>query len=118
CIQVRASAWMGDNSRCGELRSPPPVASLDTVWTHHPDGLKSEIPVYGHFVSRISVTAPSQPVGLAQPREIPITVSSNKIRSVTFTEQRAGNTFSRSSRWMASGPQRAGFPVEQARLVR
>jgi hypothetical protein len=120
CIQVRTSAWMGDNSRCGELRSPPPVAPLDTVWTHHPNGLESEIPSYAYFVSRISVTAPSQPVGLAQPLEIPIAVSSNKISSVTFTEQQAGSDASifRSSRWMASGPQRAGFGVEQARFVR
>jgi hypothetical protein len=118
CIQVRTSVQVGDDSQCSELRTPPPVAPLDTVWTHHPDGLKSEIPVYGHFVSRISVTAPSQPVGLAQPLEIPIAVSSNKISSVTFTERRAGSTFPRSSRWMASGPQRAGFLVEQARLVR
>ena len=118
CIQVRASAWMGDNSRCGELRSPPPVAPLDTIWTHDPEGLKSQIG--GHFVSRVSVTAPSQPVGLAQPLEIPIAVSSNKIRSVTFTERWAGSDASilRSSRWMASGPQKPGFMVEQARLVR
>ena len=109
---------MGDNSRCDQLRSPPPVAPLDTVWTHDPDGLKSEI--HGFFVSRISVRAPSQPVGLAQPLEIPIAVSSNKIRSVTFAERRAGSNASifRSSRWMASRPQSAGFPVEQARLVR
>jgi hypothetical protein len=118
CIQVRTAVQVGDDSQCIELRTPPPVLPLNTVWAHHPDGLKSEIPVYGHFVSRISVTAPSQPVGLAQPLEIPIVVSSNKIRSVTFTERRAGSTFPRSSRWMASGPQRAGFLIEQARLVR
>jgi hypothetical protein len=120
CIQVRASAWMGDNSRCGELRSPPPVAPLDTVWTHNPDGLESKIFSSLYFVSRVSVTAPSQPVGLAQPLEIPIAVSSNKIRSVTFTERRTGSDASifRSSRWMASGPQKPGFLVEQARLVR
>jgi hypothetical protein len=120
CIQVRAAAWRGDNSRCGELRSPPPVAPMDTVWTHNPDGFESKIPSYAYFVSRISITAPSQPVGLAQPLGIPIAVSSNKIRSVTFTERWAGSNASilRSSRWMVSGPQKPGFMVEQARLVR
>jgi hypothetical protein len=119
CIQVRTSVQVGDDSRCGELRTPPPVLPLDTVWTHHPDGLKSDFSSL-YFVSRISVTVPSQPVGLAQPLEIPIAVSSHKIRSVTFTERRAGSNASipRSSRWMASGPQRVGFLVEQARLVR
>lgn len=117
CIQVRTSVQVGDDARCSELRTPPPDAPLDTVWTHHPDGLKSDFSSL-YFVSRVSVTAPSQPVGLAQPLEIPIAVSSNKIRSLTFTERRAGSSFPRSSRWMASGPQRAGFMVEQARLVR
>jgi hypothetical protein len=92
CIQVREDSSQGDNSRCGELRSPEPDAPLDTVWTHNPDGLASHISQFDHFfVSRITVAAPNQPVGLAQPLDIPIKVSIGKVRMIDVQQKMVGS---------------------------
>jgi hypothetical protein len=119
CIQVRENSVGGDNSRCGELRAPEPDAPLNTVWIHNPDGLDSHIGAGDYFVSRIAVAAPSEPVGLAQPLDIPMKVTGGDVRFIAVRQKMKGSDASISSSFQAfpEAPQPPRWPGEQARVV-
>ena len=119
CIQVRQSASQGDNSRCGELRSPQPDAPLDTVWSHSPDGLESQIGPHDYFVSRVIVIPPGLPVGLAQPLDIPVKVTGGKVRFINVRQKMKGSDASilQASRAFPGPTLPVRWLGEQARVV-
>jgi hypothetical protein len=111
CIQVTENSWGGDNSRCGRLRATPQDAPLQTVWSRNPDGLASQIGQFDYFVSRISLTPPDQPVELAQPLNIPITVTEGKIRFLTVRQKMKGSDAS--ILWSSRPPSKVQVPGAQ-----
>jgi hypothetical protein len=119
CIQVREDSSQGDNSRCGGLRSPRPDAPLDTIWTHNPEGLASQIHYTDYFVSQLSVSAPSQPVGLAQLLDIPVKVSGGKVRFIYIRQNQKGSGASilSSSRAFPAPTRPVRWQGEEARVV-
>jgi hypothetical protein len=97
CVLVRVERDINDDRDCEPLFSAARsivTAPLDTTWTQNPYGMSnqhmwgvSEFPT-----DRLEVTPPDRPVEFAQPVEIPVKTSDDKVIYYTVAQTRPGLT--------------------------